>query len=61
MVDGSVRRWTSPKNLNMNSSDDNVFVSIMYFLDEMISTYRINLFGRRSIACFLKFEIYCKQ
>jgi hypothetical protein len=39
MVDGSVRRWTqtSPKNLNMNSSDDNVFVRIMYFLDEMIS------------------------
>jgi sugar porter (SP) family MFS transporter len=38
MVDGSVRRWTqtSPKNLNMNSSDDKVFVRIMYFLDEMI-------------------------
>jgi hypothetical protein len=40
MVDGSVRRWTqtSPKNLNMNSSNDNVFVRIMYFLDEMISS-----------------------
>jgi hypothetical protein len=40
VVDRSVRRWTqtSPKNLNMDSSDDNAFVRIMYFLDEMVST-----------------------
>jgi hypothetical protein len=39
VVDRSVRRWTqtSPKNLNMDSSDDNAFVRIMYFLDEMVS------------------------
>jgi hypothetical protein len=39
VVDRSVRRWTqtSPKNLNIDSSDDNAFVRIMYFLDEMVS------------------------
>jgi hypothetical protein len=40
VFDGFVRRWTraSPKNLNMDSSDENASVRIMYFLDEMIST-----------------------
>jgi hypothetical protein len=40
VVDRSARRWaqTSPKNLNMDSSDENAFVRIMYFLDEMVST-----------------------
>jgi hypothetical protein len=39
VVDRSARRWnqTSPKNVNMDSSDENAFVRIMYFLDEMIS------------------------
>jgi hypothetical protein len=38
VVDRSVRRWiqTSPKNLNMDSSDENAFVRTMYFLKEMV-------------------------
>jgi hypothetical protein len=46
VVDRSVRRWTqtSPKNLNMDSSDDNAFVRIMYFLDEMVSTTLSRMF-----------------
>jgi hypothetical protein len=40
VVDRSARRWTQtfPKNVNMDSSDENAFVRIMYFLDEMVST-----------------------
>jgi hypothetical protein len=45
VVDRSVRHWTqiSPKNLNMDSSDENAFVRIMYFLDEMVSKRSSNL------------------
>jgi hypothetical protein len=48
MVDGSVRLWTqtSPKNLNMTSSDDNVFVRIMYFLDEISSFTSVGKQGK---------------
>jgi hypothetical protein len=45
VVDRSVRHWTqiSPKNLNMDSFDENAFVRIMYFLDEMVSKRSSNL------------------